>query len=420
MNDSAEILCIGTEILLGNIVNTNSQVISRGLADAGINLYHHTVVGDNPERLKEALELAFSRNSIVITTGGLGPTYDDLTKETIAGYFGKKLEMHEPSRQALLRFFEKFRRPMTENNLKQAMMPEGCIVLENRNGTAPGAIIEGEDGKIAIMMPGPPREMAPMFQNQVMPYLVKRSGHVLRSHCLYFFGIGESQLESELRKEMEEMTNPTIAPYAKEGEVMLRVTASGDSEAEAEQQMEPVIARLQERFSKYVYGVDVDNLQTAAVHLLTEKGLKAAVAESCTGGYVAKRLTDVAGSSAVFDCGVVSYSNEIKTELLGVSRETLETVGAVSPETAKQMADGVRRVSGADIGISTTGIAGPDGGTEEKPVGLVYVGVSSEWYNDVLELRLSRGYVDGAREFIRYLASSHALSALLKAIKAHG
>lgn len=226
MKDSAEILCIGTEILLGNIVNTNSAEISRGLADLGINLYHHTVVGDNPERLKDALEIAFARNNIVITTGGLGPTYDDLSKETIAAYFGLPLELHQPSVEALERFFKKFGRKMTENNLKQAMMPKGCIVLENPNGTAPGAIIEGK-GKIAIMMPGPPREMAPMFQNQVMPYLAKRSDHVLRSHCVYFFGIGESTLEAQLREEMQTMENPTLAPYAKDGEVMLRVTAAG-------------------------------------------------------------------------------------------------------------------------------------------------------------------------------------------------
>lgn len=413
MKDSAEILCIGTEILLGNIVNTNSAEISRGLADLGINLYHHTVVGDNPERLKDALEIAFARNNIVITTGGLGPTYDDLSKETIAAYFGLPLELHQPSVEALERFFKKFGRKMTENNLKQAMMPKGCIVLENPNGTAPGAIIEGK-GKIAIMMPGPPREMAPMFQNQVMPYLAKRSDHVLRSHCVYFFGIGESTLEAQLREEMQAMENPTLAPYAKDGEVMLRVTAAGKSAAEAEELMAPVLRMLRDRYPQYIYGVDVDNLQTAAVQALKERGFTVATAESCTGGYLSKRITEVPGSSEVFGCGVTSYANGVKEKLLGVKRETLEKYGAVSPETAKEMADGVRRISGADIGISTTGIAGPDGGSDEKPVGLVYVGISSAWHNEVAELRLARGYRDGQRELIRYLAASNALSLLRK------
>ncbi len=411
MKDAAEILCIGTEILLGNIVNTNSADISRGLAELGINMYHHTVVGDNPERLKEALETAFSRSNIVITTGGLGPTYDDLTKETIAAYFGRKLIQHGPSIQSIKSFFRRIGGEMTENNLKQAMMPEGCMVLENHYGTAPGAILEG-DGKIAIMMPGPPREMGPMFREQVLPWLAKRSSQVFRSHCIYFFGIGESALESQLRKEMEQMTNPTLAPYAKEGEVMLRVTACAPSEAEAEALMEPVIQMLQQRFGDLIYGIDVDNLQTAAVRLLREKGLKAATAESCTGGYVAKRITEIPGSSDVFECGIVSYANSVKNKVLGVREETLKQFGAVSPQTAAEMAEGVRNLSGADIGISLTGIAGPGGGSQEKPVGLVYVGVSSPWHSEVKELRLGRGY-DKERELIRWLASSHALSLIM-------
>lgn len=410
--DSAEILCIGTEILLGNIVNTNSADISQGLAELGINMYHHTVVGDNPERLKEALETAFSRSNIVITTGGLGPTYDDLTKETIASYFGRQLIQHGPSIQAIKSFFRRIGGEMTENNLKQAMMPEGCMVLENHYGTAPGAILE-EDGKIAVMLPGPPREMGPMFREQVIPWLAKRSSQVFRSHCIYFFGIGESALEARLRKEMEQMSNPTLAPYAKEGEVMLRVTACAASDAEAEAMMEPVIQMLQQRFGDLIYGIDVDNLQTAAVRLLQEKGLKTATAESCTGGYVAKRITEVPGSSDVFECGVVSYANAVKNKVLGVREETLAQFGAVSPQTAAEMAEGIRNLSGCDIGISLTGIAGPGGGSEEKPVGLVYVGVSSPWHSEVKELHLGRGY-DKERELIRWLASSHALSLIMR------
>lgn len=412
MGDSAEILCIGTEILLGNIVNTNSAELSQGLAEIGINMYHHTVVGDNPERLKEALDIAFSRNNIVVTTGGLGPTYDDLSKETIAAWFGKKLVMHEPSAEQIRAMFKHWGREMTENNLKQAMMPEGCVVLKNHNGTAPGAIIE-QDGKVAIMLPGPPSEMRPMFRESVMPWLEKRSGGILRSHCVHFFGIGESKLESMLRDEMQQMQNPTLAPYAKQGEVMLRVTAFGKDEAETERLMQPVLSMLEERFHDLIYGVDVGDLQTAAVQLLTARGLKVATAESCTGGYISKRLTDVPGSSQVFDCGVVSYANEIKCSLLGVQEETLAAHGAVSPETAREMADGVRKLSGADIGISTTGIADPRGAESGKPVGLVYLGISSHWRTEVLELRLARGY-DDERENIRYLTSSHALWQIMK------
>lgn len=415
MKDSAEILCIGTEILLGNIVNTNSAVISRGLAAIGIDMYHHTVVGDNPERLKQALDIAFFRNNIVITTGGLGPTYDDLSKETIAAYFDMPLEMHQPSVEFIKAFFRKMGREMTENNLKQAMMPKGCIVLENHNGTAPGAILE-KDGKVAVMLPGPPREMEPMLQQQVLPWLMKRSHQVFRSHCIYFFGIGESALEYQLREQMKAMKNPTLAPYAKDGEVMLRVTASAKTDEEAENLMQPVIDDLKQRFPDLIYGVDVDNLQTAVVRALSEKGLKLATAESCTGGYISKRITDVAGSSQVFDCGVTSYANEIKEKILGVRHETLQTYGAVSPQTAREMADGVRRISGADLAVSTTGIAGPGGGSAEKPVGLVYVGISSEWHKDVIELKLGRGYTD-ERDLIRYVAASHALSQVLKAVR---
>lgn len=414
---TAEVLCIGTEILLGNIINTNSAVISRGLADIGVSLYHHTVVGDNPARLKAALAAAFARSDVVITTGGLGPTYDDLSKETIAEYFGLELVPHEESTARIHCFFSHHGRTMTENNLKQAMIPQGALVLENNNGTAPGLMIE-KDGKIAILLPGPPREMTPMFEQQVLPFLQKRSGRVLRSHCVYFFGIGESALEAELRTEIEGMQNPTIAPYAKEGEVMLRVTAAATTPEEAEALMQPALELLQKRFPQYIYGVDVDNLQTAAVQALANKNLTVATAESCTGGSVSKRITEVAGSSAVFGCGVTTYANEMKQKLLGVRGETLAQYGAVSPQTAQEMADGVRKLSGADIGVSVTGIAGPGGGTDEKPLGLVYVGVSSAWHSEVLELHLARGY-DTEREHIRHIASSYALSLILKTAEAY-
>lgn len=411
---SAEILCIGTEILMGDIVNTNAAYIAKELTVLGINTYHQSVVGDNPGRLKEALDLAFSRADIVITTGGLGPTYDDLSKETIAGWFGRKLVLHQPSLDAIVRYHEKSGKPMTDNNRKQAYMPEGSAIFDNPSGTAPGCAIE-QDGKIAIMLPGPPSEMKPMFDNCAAPYLMKLSGETLVSHTLHFYGIGESALEDRLRALMEESKNPTVAPYAKTGEVQLRVTAKAAAKEAAEALIKPMVERLQAEVGEFIYGVDVGDLQTAAVKLLLEKGLQAAAAESCTGGYVAKRLTDVNGSSAAFQYGFVTYSNEAKVKMLGVSPKTLEKYGAVSPETAAEMAAGARRVSGADIAVAVTGNAGP-APSEGKAVGEVYVAVDSPWYNETQRLDFFR-HDEDAREYIRYLASSRALYLVLKAAK---
>ncbi|MBE6898542.1 MAG: competence/damage-inducible protein A, partial [Ruminococcaceae bacterium] len=371
---SAEILCIGTELLMGNTVNTNATYIAKGLAQNGINVYHQAVVGDNPQRLKESLDLAFSRSDIVITTGGLGPTYDDLSKETIAAWFGKELVLHEDSLRHIEDFFQRLGREMTANNRKQAMMPQDCTVFPNPNGTAPGCAIE-KDGKVAFMLPGPPREMRPMFDNYVIPYLQKDSDTVLVSKMIHLFGIGESMLEHKLHDIMVESSNPTLAPYAKEGEVQLRVTARVHRDEDAEAILQPMMDKVSEIAGEFIYGIDIGDLQTAAVTRLKEKGLHVATAESCTGGYVSKRITEVDGASSVFDCGVCSYSNDIKEKVLGVSHDTLVAYGAVSEQTAREMAAGVRRLSGAEIGVSTTGIAGPGGGSPEKPVGLVYVAV---------------------------------------------
>lgn len=411
----AEILCVGTELLLGDTVNTNAAYIARGLARAGVAVYHQSVVGDNSRRLREELERALKYSDIVITTGGLGPTYDDLTKETVAELFGKKLVTNEECLQKIRSFFERIGREMTKNNEKQAMMPEGAIVLENSNGTAPGLIVEGE-GKTVILLPGPPREMAYMFDGQVVPYLMKRSNKTLVSRNIHVFGMGESKVESILREKMEKAENPTIAPYAKDGEMLLRVTASAGSAEEARALTDPVVKELCEILGDAVYGVDVVDLQHALVEELLKKGRKVATAESCTGGLVGKRITEVSGASGVFDCGVCSYANEIKEKLLGVRHETLEKFGAVSPQTAAEMAKGIRKISGADIGVSTTGIAGPQGGTPEKPVGLVYIGVDSDAMTTVVETRLSRGYPE-EREMIRYLASSRALHLALQAAR---
>ena len=307
---------------------------------------------------------------------------------------------------------------MTDNNKKQAMMPEGCVIFANHNGTAPGCAIEGEgeqQGKTAIMLPGPPREMKPMFEQGVKPFLLKDSDTRLVSHTMHFFGIGESMLESILHELMEESTNPTVAPYAKTGEVQLRVTARVKQGEDAEALLQPVMEQIKEKVGEFLYGIDVGDLQTAAVWALKEKNLHVAVAESCTGGYVAKRITDVSGASDVFECGICSYSNRIKHQILGVKQETLDTFGAISEETAREMAEGVRRISGAEIGVSVTGNAGPQA-SEGKDVGLVYIGVDSDHFKKVFMLHVNRKDQD-ARETIRYLASSHALSLILKAVE---
>ena len=415
MNRNAEILCIGTEILMGDIVNTNAAFIAKELTGLGINVYHQSVVGDNPNRLKEALSLAFSRADIVITTGGLGPTYDDLTKETIAGYFHRELICDQPSLQRIQSYFASIDRPMTENNKKQAMMPKDAVILPNDNGTAPGCIIESE-GKTAIMLPGPPREMSAMFLDSVVPYLRQKSDHSLFSHNLRFYGIGESQLEDILRPLMEKSLNPTVAPYAKTGEVMLRVTASAKTEVEAEEKMAPVIAQIKDQVGEYLYGTDVDSLQQAVVALLSKKGLKVATAESCTGGKVSEALTQIGGASGVFECGICAYSNRIKQELLGVKEETLQKYSAISAETAVEMAKGIRKVTGADIGVSVTGNAGPLP-SEGKPVGLVYLAVESDAFSTVIETHYGRKDKD-LRELIRYRSTLAALDLIRKAANA--
>lgn len=414
---NAEIICVGTELLLGDVVNTNASDIARGLAHMGINVYHHEVVGDNPQRLQECLRDSLSRCDLVLLTGGLGPTYDDLTKETVAAHFGRGLAMDEESLHTIERYFARTGRKMTENNRKQAMMPEGCIILQNPNGTAPGCIIEGENGKTAVMMPGPPREMRPMFEGPVTDYLMRRTHDgMLVSRTINFFGVGESELEARLREMMVSSTNPTIAPYAKTSEVQLRVTARAVTEEEGLRLIEPVVQKIVEIYPDQIYGFDFHTINEAVVKRYTDAGKTLAAAESCTGGLIASRLVDLPGASAMFGCGVVAYSNEAKQKLLGISAETLERYGAVSRECALEMARGVRAASGADVAVSTTGLAGPDGGTDEKPVGLVYVAVVSDRFEDVRELHLARGRADD-RENIRFRSSSHAFDLALRALR---
>lgn len=413
-----EILCVGTELLLGDIVNTNSAYLAKELAALGANVFHQSVVGDNPQRLKECLKLALENNDLVITTGGLGPTCDDLTKETAAELFNLKMIQDDYSLKRIKDYFAQSGRNMTVNNEKQAIIPEGAIALENNNGTAPGILIEDkENNKTLIMLPGPPREMQRMFKESVAPYISKRTGKTLVSSAIHIFGMGESAVEDKLKDLMNSLKNPTLAPYAKEGEVQLRVTAQSDTKENAKAMIQPIIDKVKEIIpNKYIYGIDIINLQTALVNMLKEKNMKIASAESCTGGLISKRITEVPGASSVFECGICSYSENIKNKALNVDFDIINKYGAVSEQVAKAMAEGVRKFANSDIGISTTGVAGPTGGTDEKPIGCVYVGLSTKEKCYAVRLNLARGKND-ERELIRYLASSNALYIALTELK---
>ena len=416
----AEILCVGTELLLGDIVNTNAAFIAKKLASLGIYCYYQSVVGDNPARLSVSLSESLGRSELIIMTGGLGPTYDDLTKETVARHFGRELELHEHSLKRIRDRLTRIKCPITENNLKQAYMPVGAVVFDNDYGTAPALAIEDHiddpaNRRVVIMLPGPPREMEPMFDECIVPYLRKFSEDILVSSTVHIYGMGESAVEDKLRALMESAVNPTVAPYCKEGEVQLRVTASGKDEETCRALIAPVIEQIYSVLGDVIYGVDIPSLQHLIVSKLAKTGKKLAVAESCTGGYIAKSITDVAGSSAVFDCGVVTYANSMKEKLLGVSADTLDKYGAVSPQCAEEMARGAAKLAGADYAIATTGIAGPGGGTAEKPVGLVYVGIYAEGNTTVHKLQLGRGGSD-EREVIRSAAVKRALRLLIDAI----
>lgn len=408
----AEILAVGTELLLGDILNTNAQFLAQELAALGIEVYYQTVVGDNPKRLEDTIFHAFSRADLIITTGGLGPTEDDLTKETAAKYFGENLVLDEKALAQIEKFFKRIGREMTENNVKQAMVPEkNGVVLYNENGTAPGIIIE-KNGKMIVMLPGPPKETVPMFLNQVKPYLAKKQEVTFVSRILRVAGVGESAMETAVKDMIDAQTNPTIAPYAKDGESILRITARAKDEEEANRLIDPVAAALRERLGHAVYAEGETDMETVTAELLLEKNKTLAVAESCTGGMIASSLIEYAGISKVLLEGCVTYSNEAKMKRLGVKAETLEKYGAVSPETAAEMAEGIARTSGAAIGLATTGIAGPDGGTPEKPVGLVYVALHTDGETKVKELRFA-----GKRNKIRERAAYAALDWLRRTLQ---
>ena len=387
MSHTVEILSVGTELLLGNIANTDAQTLSQGLSELGLNVYYHTVVGDNPQRAREAVAIAKKRADIIITTGGLGPTCDDLTKNVLAEAFGKKLVFDESSAERIRSYFAKTKRPMTDNNLQQAMLPEGCTVLANDWGTAPGCAFQAE-GVHVIMLPGPPSECRPMFQYRAKPYLQSLSEGVIASHTLKLFGIGESAMEAQLRDQMNAMSNPTLAPYAKEGECELRVTAKAPTDAEAQALLKPTVEQVKALFGSKVYGVDVSSLEEVVEGLLREKGMTIGVAESCTGGLMAKRLTDVAGASQVFLGGIVSYTNQVKAGMLHVPQHLLDQFGAVSPEVALAMAEGARKALGCDIALATTGVAGPDKDDWDNEVGPMFVAIATPDGTHVRPLKL--------------------------------
>lgn len=407
-----ELISVGTEILLGNIVNTNSAYLSEMCARLGMDLYYQTVVGDNEERMKHTVKMALERSDTIILTGGLGPTQDDLTKEVVAQVLGMELVEDALTHRRIEEYMENYaknnpNRKITDNNWKQAMVPKGAIVLDNANGTAPGLILE-KNGKTAILLPGPPNELKPMFEEQVYPYLRKKQPDIFYSQLVKICNIGESQIAAEIQDLIENQTNPTIAPYAKTGEVHLRITARAKDEKEGKKLVKPLVRELKIRFGKNIYATDErKTLEEAVVDLLKDQKLKLSLVESCTGGALAARIVNVPGASEVFGTGFVTYSNKAKRKLVMVKKMTLKTVGAVSEKCAREMAKGGCAASGADVCLSVTGIAGPDGGTKEKPVGTVFMGCCYQGRVRVREFHFS-----GNRAKIREQSVVYALAFL--------
>ncbi len=401
---TCEIISVGTELLLGDILNTDAQFLAQELARLGFGVMHQSVVGDNHGRLFDALKQAAERSDIIILSGGLGPTPDDITKEVACEFFEKELFLHEESLKRMAIYFTNKGLDMPESNKKQAMLPKDCVVFQNNNGTAPGLGME-KDGKHILLLPGPPRELKPMFRESALPYLQQFSDKVIISHNIRTFGIGESAMSQEV-EDLLDSENPTVAPYAKDGEALLRVTAMADNEEEAEKLCEPMNAEINKRLSDYIYGIDYTCIEEAVVELLQKSELKLATAESCTGGLISKRITDISGASSIFECGIVSYANEIKHKILGVNEDDLKKYGAVSSQVAEQMAKGVLKLSGADVAISVTGIAGPLSDGTKKPVGLSYIALADK--DNVWVKELKTGRID--RDYNRYVNASNALN----------
>lgn len=407
----AEIIAVGTELLLGQIANTNAQFLAKHLSTLGYHHHFQTVVGDNAERLKHVLDVASTRSDLIILTGGLGPTKDDLTKEVVSEYVNETLVIHEPSLQFIEQYFLKVNRPMTENNKKQALVMNNAHVLMNHNGMAPGMVYESEN-KQFVLLPGPPKEMIPMVENELIPYFLKgKETSTIVSKELKFFGIGESILETKIIDLLENQSNPTIAPLASEGEVMLRVTASAENEAAAKILIEQAEHQIRERVGQFIYGSNGDNLFIVLSKKLKEHNLSISAAESLTGGLFSKRMTDIPGNSSIFKGSIVCYSNEVKQNLLNVPKELLEKDGAVSIACAKSLVENIQRISRSDVSISFTGEAGPIA-AEEAPVGKVYIGIKiADSPAIVKEFQFS-----GSREQIRLSSVKNGASLLVKLI----
>lgn len=402
----AELIAVGTELLLGNIANTDAQFLSEKLSALGIAVYHHTVVGDNPERLADALETARKRADIIITTGGLGPTYDDLTKQTICKTFRRELELHTDILEEIKTWFQtKMGKEMPENNVQQALLPVNCTVFDNPVGTAPGCAFE-EDGVHVLMLPGPPFECRYMFEHRAKKYLEQFIDGVIVSHEIKIFGMGESAVEQALRAPMTRLANPTLAPYAKLNECMVRATAKADTAEEAEAMLQPLVKQVLDTLGDVVYGVDVSSLEEVVSNLLRQKGLTLSAAESCTGGLIAKRMTDLPGASNVFRGGIVSYTNGVKANVLGVPEALLEEYGAVSEPAARAMAECCRKICQSGLAVSVTGVAGPDMDDRGNEVGTVYIALASKEGTICKKLSCGRGR---GRDRVRSAAASNAL-----------
>ena len=410
---TAEIISIGTELLLGQITNTDARDIAQRLARIGINVLYTTEVGDNPERLARCIEIAKERVDIIITTAGLGPTVDDLTKVLLARSFGLELVMDEKEKQGLYDYItnEGYSEEMSRNNLQQAMLPEGCTVFHNYWGTAPGCAFQ-KDGKVVLMFPGPPKECIPMFDRYGIPYLKQFSDEEIFSHEIRVFGTSESAMDFMLRDLMKDLTNPSMAPYAKEADCFLRVTAKARSEEEAEAMMKPVIEKAVEILGDNVYGFDISCVEERVFQLMQEQKKTFATAESCTGGDIARRFTDMSGASEFYVGGAVTYTDDVKARVLGIDPELIREHTAVSEPVARAMAENIRTITGADFAVSTTGLAGPDGdGIHE--VGTVFCGLAMEGKTEVIELHLG---ANRTRDYIRRCAGNFCFDMLRRAM----
>lgn len=409
MKLKAEILSVGTELLMGQIANTNAQYISKRLPEVGIGVFYHSVVGDNPGRLEESLKLALSRADIVITTGGLGPTQDDLTKETVAKTLGLPMELHQKSYDAIQAYFQNNGKVMVESNFRQAYFPKGAIIMENDMGTAPGCIIPIGDCQFIVMLPGPPKELHPMFDQWVLSFFARKTEIPLLSRFLRVVGVGESLVEEKIISLVEGQTNPTFATYAKDGIVTIRITAEDDG-GQGVLLLDQAEAQIKEILGDAVYTSSDEELEEVVMKLLKAQNMKIACAESCTGGQLAEVITSHAGASEVFATGVVTYTEEAKMKLLGVKPETLKNYTVYSPQVAAEMAEGLQRLSGAEVCVSITGIAGPEGGTEKTPVGTVFIGVKCRNKLSVTE----HHFTGGNRDRVRTLSVIHALNNVRK------